>query len=96
MKRFIPKMVSLLAAAAMCVCIHFFTNNASTIKAAYILSISLVPFSLATVYQSISRGFEKLDHIETKYKELTDALASPEVMADSASCCGGGMMRWPY
>jgi peptide chain release factor 1 len=28
--------------------------------------------------------FEKLDHIETKYKELTDALASPEVMADSA------------
>src|ERR1700754_2471108 len=28
--------------------------------------------------------FEKLDHIETKYKELTDALASPEVMADSS------------
>ncbi len=28
--------------------------------------------------------FEKLDHIETKYRELTDALASPEVMADSA------------
>lgn len=28
--------------------------------------------------------FDKLEHIETKYKELTDALASPEVMADSA------------
>jgi peptide chain release factor 1 len=28
--------------------------------------------------------FEKLDHIEAKYKELTDALASPEVMADSS------------
>jgi peptide chain release factor 1 len=28
--------------------------------------------------------FEKLDHIETKYKELTDALASPEVMSDSS------------
>jgi peptide chain release factor 1 len=28
--------------------------------------------------------FEKLDHIETKYRELTDALSSPEVMADSS------------
>jgi peptide chain release factor 1 len=28
--------------------------------------------------------FEKLDHIEVKYKELTDALASPEVMGDSS------------
>lgn len=28
--------------------------------------------------------FDKLDHIETKYKELTDALSSPEVMADSS------------
>src|SRR3954464_15165794 len=28
--------------------------------------------------------FDKLDHIEAKYKELTDALSSPEVMGDSA------------
>src|SRR4051812_25947908 len=28
--------------------------------------------------------FEKLEHIETKYKELTDALASTEVMSDSS------------
>jgi peptide chain release factor 1 len=28
--------------------------------------------------------FDKLDHLETKYQELTDALASPEVMADSS------------
>ena len=28
--------------------------------------------------------FEKLDHIETKYQELTDALASPEIVSDSA------------
>ncbi|HET9696011.1 MAG TPA: PCRF domain-containing protein, partial [Terriglobales bacterium] len=28
--------------------------------------------------------FDKLDHLETKYKELTDALSSPEVMADSS------------
>ena len=28
--------------------------------------------------------FEKLDHIEAKYQELTDALASPEIVSDSA------------
>ena len=28
--------------------------------------------------------FEKLDHIEAKYQELTDALATPEIVSDSA------------
>lgn len=28
--------------------------------------------------------FDKLDHLETKYKELTEALSSPEIISDSA------------
>ena len=39
---------------------------------------------LTTNDQRLTSMFEKLDHIEAKYQELTDALASPEIVSDSA------------
>jgi O-antigen/teichoic acid export membrane protein len=47
----------------MCVSVNLITNNNDIIRGVYILSISLIPYTLAVVCQSISRAFEKMEHI---------------------------------
>ena len=54
---------SILMAGVMCFVVNLITNNVELIRAVYLLSISLVPYTLGLVSQSISRGFEKLEHI---------------------------------
>ena len=47
----------------MCLAVHFITDDSDVIQAVYVLSISLIPYTLGVVCQSISRGYEKLEHI---------------------------------
>lgn len=54
---------STLMAGLMCFVINLITSNVELIRAVYLLSISLVPYTLGLVCQSISRGFEKFEHI---------------------------------
>ena len=54
---------SIPVAGLMCLSVPLITDDPDVIKAVYVLSISLVPYTLAIVCQSISRGFEKLEHI---------------------------------
>lgn len=54
---------SIFMAGVMCLVVNLITDSADIIHAVYILSISLIPYSLALVCQSISRGFEKLEYI---------------------------------
>lgn len=52
---------SVFTAAAMCVCGLALTEDPDTIKATYLLSISLIPYTIALVCQSICKGFERLE-----------------------------------
>jgi O-antigen/teichoic acid export membrane protein len=60
---FLSLAFSILMAGVMCLVVNLITDAPDTIHSAYVLSISLIPFTLALVCQSISRGFEKLGHI---------------------------------
>lgn len=60
---FIGSIFAILMAGIMCLVINLITNATDTIHSVYVLSIALVPSTLALVCQSISRGFEKLEHI---------------------------------
>lgn len=54
---------SILVAALMCAAVRLITDNDDVVKSVFVLSISLIPYPLGLVCQSISRGFEKLEHI---------------------------------
>ena len=54
---------SIIISFLMCASAHLITDNKIIIISVYVLSISLIPYSLILVCQSISRGFEKLEHI---------------------------------
>ena len=54
---------SIIMVGVMCLVVNVITDSPDTIHSAYVLSISLIPFTLSLVCQSISRGFEKLEHI---------------------------------
>ena len=60
---FMGSLFSFVMVGLMCLSVHMITDDTGTIHAAYILSFSLTPYVLALVCQSISRGFEKLEHI---------------------------------
>ena len=60
---FVGFVFSILMTGVMCLVVNLITEAPDTIYSAYVLSISLIPFTLALVCQSISRGFEKLGHI---------------------------------
>lgn len=60
---FLGFVFSILMVGVMCVVVNAITNAPDTIHSTYVLSLSLVPFTLALVCQSISRGFEKLEDI---------------------------------
>jgi O-antigen/teichoic acid export membrane protein len=60
---FLGLVFSILMAGVMCAIVNVITDARDTIHSTYVLSISLIPFTLALVCQSISRGFEKLEHI---------------------------------
>lgn len=60
---FLGLVFSILMAGVMCVVVNVITDTADTIHSTYVLSASLIPFTLALVCQSISRGFEKLEDI---------------------------------
>lgn len=60
---FIGFIVTIPFVVVMCLVANLITGNADTIHSAYVLSISLIPFTLSLVCQSVSRGFEKLEHI---------------------------------
>lgn len=60
---FVSILFAVVTAIIMCLVIHMITSNRSTVMATYILSVSLIPYAIATVGQSISRGYEKLNHI---------------------------------
>ncbi len=50
---------SVIVAGLMCAIVHIVTDNDNIIRSVYVLSISLIPYTLGLVCQSISRGFEK-------------------------------------
>jgi O-antigen/teichoic acid export membrane protein len=54
---------AVIVAAGMCASVRLITANAEVVRAVWVLSISLIPYSLGLVCQSINRGFEKLEHI---------------------------------
>ena len=60
---FLGCIFSIPIAGFMSLAVHFITDDSVVIQAVYVLSISLVPYTLGVVCQSISRGFEKLEHI---------------------------------
>lgn len=60
---FLGCIFSVPIAGLMCFAVHFITDDSDVIQAVYVLSISLIPYTLGVVCQSISRGFEKLEHI---------------------------------
>lgn len=60
---FLGTIFSLVMIFVMCIVVNLITNNVDIINAVYVLSISLVPYSLASVCESICRAFEKLEYI---------------------------------
>lgn len=54
---------SILMVLIMCLVINLITDVVDIVHAVYILSISLVPYTLSCVCQSICRAFEKLEYI---------------------------------
>jgi len=60
---FLAVIFSTVAASTMCLSVHLVTNANLVKQSVYILSTSLVFFTLAIVYQSICRAFEKLEYI---------------------------------
>jgi len=60
---FLGLLFSILAAVLMCLVVNFISDAADVIHAGLILSISLLPYVLSIVCQSLSRGFERLEHI---------------------------------
>ena len=54
---------SLCLIPVMCIVVNLLTENADIRRAVYILSISLVPYSLALICESICRAFEKFEYI---------------------------------
>jgi O-antigen/teichoic acid export membrane protein len=59
---FIAFIVSALMAVVMCVTINLITDVADIIKASYILSISLIPYSLQVVAGATCKAFEKIEY----------------------------------
>lgn len=53
---------SLFAAFIMCLIIRSVTDDAEVVQATYILSIALIPFTLTTIFESVCRGYERLDY----------------------------------
>jgi len=60
---FLGGFFSILMAGLMCLTVNLIIDIADVINAVYVLSTSLVPYTLRIVCQSISRGFEKLEYI---------------------------------
>lgn len=60
---FLGFIFSIFMAGVMSLTIHLITDTIDIIYAVYVLSISLVPYSLALVCQSICRAFEKIEYI---------------------------------
>jgi len=60
---FLAIIFSAVAAIIMCLSVNMVTNIYLVKQSAYILSTSLVFYSLAIVYQSICRAFERLEYI---------------------------------
>jgi O-antigen/teichoic acid export membrane protein len=60
---FLGGIFSIFMVGVMCLAVNFITDTADIIHASYILSISLIPYALALVFQSIIRGYEKLEYI---------------------------------
>jgi len=60
---FLGVIFSIPIAGFMCLSVPLVTDDSEVIRAVYVLSISLVPYTFGVVCQSISRGFEKLEHI---------------------------------
>ena len=60
---FLAIIFSAVAAIIMCLSVNLVTNIYLVKQSAYILSTSLVFYTLAIVYQSICRAFEKLEYI---------------------------------
>jgi O-antigen/teichoic acid export membrane protein len=54
---------AVIVAAGMCASVRLITANDQVVGAVWVLSISLIPYSLGLVCQSINRGFEKLEYI---------------------------------
>lgn len=54
---------SLLMILFMCIVVNFITNSPDLIRAAYVLSISLIPYGLALICDSICKAFEKLEYV---------------------------------
>jgi len=55
--------VSILMIAVMVATAYFIMPNPETKRATWILSISLLPYGLSMVFQSICNGFERLDYV---------------------------------
>lgn len=55
--------VSILMVFIMCLVVNFITDVTDIKSAVYIMSIALVPSTLAVVFQSICRAFEKIEYI---------------------------------
>jgi O-antigen/teichoic acid export membrane protein len=54
---------SIIMIFVMCMVANLITDNTDIIWSVYVLSISLVPYSVATVCESICRAFEKIEYI---------------------------------
>ncbi len=60
---FLGSFFSVLIAGIMCLTINLITKEVDTVHSVYILSVSLVPYTLTVVCQSINRAFEQFEYI---------------------------------